>query len=208
MNINRATTRRTTAQRTATKRATANRTTTGGTPANRAATKRARTRRTTATRATAKRTTAARTTAKRVTGRRATTSRATAKRTTATSTITRSTTARPGITSPRTRPASPAGLRLVRAGSAPALLGAQKLLASLRPVIRGAGPAAREAKRHAERIEFSVRRLAELTEMAVKDGGAFTPARAEVAGSILQVHLDAAARFLGISARTSRRRAA
>ena len=194
MNIKRATTRRTT-KRTRPKAGTTRRT-----PANRPAAKR-----TTAKRAPANRATAGGS-AKVAARRRRSTSLSAGRGSGRTAPVRGRATARRGMTSLRTRPA---GLRRVRAALAPASVRAQALLASLRPAIRGAGPAAREAKRHAERIEFSLRRLDELTEIAFTDGGAFTPARAEVAGSILQIHLDAAASFLGLgAARSQRRRAA
>jgi len=54
---------------------------------------------------------------------------------------------------------------------------------------------------------FPMRRLDELTQIAARDGGVFALARAEVAGSILQVHLAAAARFLRVGSRRQRRAA-
>jgi hypothetical protein len=63
-----------------------------------------------------------------------------------------------------------------------------------------------DAFRHSERLRFGVDRLNELRELAASEGGAFAPARAEVALSILEGQVALTAAFINRTMKDIRRR--
>ena len=63
-----------------------------------------------------------------------------------------------------------------------------------------------EADKHRERLRFAADRLAELRALAAAEGGIFTPARAEVALSILEGQVAQTASFINRTMAHLRRR--
>jgi hypothetical protein len=90
---------------------------------------------------------------------------------------------------------------------------AAQLLLRLDALAIDAPARAREAERYAARLRFALDHLADLRRSPAPagtppTGGAFVPARVEVALSILESHLMTAARFLGVARRGSKKEAA
>ena len=72
---------------------------------------------------------------------------------------------------------------------------ARNLLPALEAISTATIGASRDADRHAMRLRFALARVVELRTRAAAVGGAFEPARLEVAQSILQTHQRRAASF-------------
>jgi hypothetical protein len=63
-----------------------------------------------------------------------------------------------------------------------------------------------DAFKHSERLRFATQRLSELRDLAASEGGAFAPARAEVALSILEGQVALTAAFINRTMKDIRRR--
>jgi hypothetical protein len=84
---------------------------------------------------------------------------------------------------------------------------AQQVLLALTATAASRLSAAPEAEKWRERLAFAVARLDELKRAAAADAGAFAPARAEVAASILESQVALAAGFINRTMRSVRRTA-
>jgi hypothetical protein len=79
------------------------------------------------------------------------------------------------------------------------------MLLALDTLVQSGAPAVSDAGRHAERVRFSLARVAELKRAAQADGGAFAPARVEVALCILENHVALAAGYVARTMQRARR---
>jgi hypothetical protein len=86
-------------------------------------------------------------------------------------------------------------------------LDGQRLLAALEAIAASKLPMAAESEKYVARLNFALDRVAETRRDAERDGGAFAPARAEVALSILEGHVAFAAGFINRTMQTVRRTA-
>jgi hypothetical protein len=85
---------------------------------------------------------------------------------------------------------------------------ADRLLIAVEALAESGASDAGDAARYAERIRFALTRLAQLREDARREGGAFAPARVEVATSILETHVHTTAEYVNRTQQRVRRTAA
>jgi hypothetical protein len=83
---------------------------------------------------------------------------------------------------------------------------ARRMLEALDALALARADASANAERFAFRVRFALARREELLAAAAIEGGAFAPARAEVALSILEGHLQTAAAFINRTLRDAARR--
>lgn len=82
---------------------------------------------------------------------------------------------------------------------------AARLIVALDAVTALGASETREARKHAERLRFGLARVAQLRPAAAAEGGAFAPARLDVAVSILETYVELAANFVTHTVARTRR---
>lgn len=73
---------------------------------------------------------------------------------------------------------------------------AERLIVALEAVTSLGASEMREARKHVDRLQFGLARVAQLRPAAAVEGGAFAPARLDVAISILETYVELAANFV------------
>ena len=82
---------------------------------------------------------------------------------------------------------------------------AERMLLGIDALVLAGVPEAALAERYATRLRFALGRVDELKRAAIADGGAFAPARLEVATWILESHVHTSAAFINRTVRQAKR---